>query len=248
MSFLSYEKVPYFNGFESTLIVLVLLLFMFGLMMSAVFFREGLKRALTPWALAHIYFCIFLVTIFVTSENLLVFLFTCESFIWLNFYRLNFVQDNRRSLYFQSFASTGILLVLTVFLGLLENISLSEITYNIENLSKISLSYVSGTIYSTQTLFFIMALFYIVLKISFLLHVLILKLFEKSIKVPELLLIILGIPTIIYCFYSQQFHFYGLAYEEYGGFAIGFCILFIFIFHAFQFQNYISSWSKKWTD
>lgn len=247
MSFLNYEEVLYFNGFESAQTVATLLLFLFGLMMSAVFFRKSIKDSLTPWSLAHIYFSLFLVTAFVASENLLIFLFACESFIWLNIYQLNSVED-KRSLYFQSSISTGTLLILTVFLGLLESISLSEMTYSLENLSKISLSYVSGTIYSTQTLFFVMALIYAVLKVSFLLHMLTLRWVEKSVKLSGLMLTVLGVPTIIYCFYTQQSHFYDLAYEEYGNIAVGLCALFIVVFQAFQFQNYIFSWSKKWTD
>jgi hypothetical protein len=248
LGFLNFEPIPYFNGFESPSTIAILLLFLFGLMMSSVFFRKSLKNSLSPWSLAHIYLCIFLVTAFVTTENLLIFLFACESFIWLNFYQFNSGNENKSTLYFQSATSTGILLILTVFLGLLENISLSEMSYSLENMSKISLSYVSGTIYSTQTLFFMMSSLYIALKISFLIHLLTYRFFEKSIKLPGVLLSLFGVPAILYCFLYQQSHFYNLAFEEYGDVSIIFCILLILTLFLLQFQKQLSSWSKKWTN
>ena len=247
MGFLNYEQVAHFNGFESATTVAILLLFLFVFMVNLIFSRESLKKSLTLWNLANIYLCFFLVTAFVTSENLLVFLFACESFIWLNLYQLNSTGKNKKALYFQSSISTSLLMILTVFLGLLEKLSLFEMTYNIQNLSKINLSYVSGTIYSTQTLFFIMALAYIALKASFLLHILTLKLIEKNIAPLNFLLMVLGAPTIVYCFSSQQVHFYDLVCKEYGVYAIAFLVVSVMAFYIFHFQNQILFWSRKWT-
>ena len=248
LSFLNFEEVVYFNGFESPKTVAIMVVFLFVFMMSSVFFRGNLKRSLTPWSLALVYASIFLVTTLVATQNLLIFLFACESFIWLNLFQLNTSKENKKSLYFQSSISTALLLVLTIFFGLLESISLSEMTYSAENLSKLSLSYVSGTIYSTQTLFFIMASIYVALKSSFLLHIITLKLVEKNIKLTGLLLVILGIPTIVYCFYSHQSHFYELAYKEYGVIALASSIVGVLALYLYHFQNHFFAWSRKWTD
>lgn len=244
LSFLNYEAVKFFNGFESISSVITMVLFLFGFLMTLVFFRKPLKESLTSFILAQVYICLFLVTAIVTSKNILIFLFVCESFLWLNLFQIKATENNRKFLYFLSSASTAILLVLTVFLGLLENISLSEMTYGLDNLEKISLSYVSGTLYSTQTLFFIMVLAYIALRLSFVLQVLIDRITEKNIQFSSLALILLGVPITIYCLLNQQAHFYELVYRDYGSIAIGFTALLIGIFGLAQFQKKLLSWSK----
>jgi len=245
LNFLDFEKIPYLNGFESSFTIATLWVFLLGFMLGAILFKKNFLETLTPWSLANIYLCFFLITLTVASENLLVFLFACESFVWLNLSKIRLQKYSIKSIYFQSYLSTCLLLVLTIFLGLLESISLSEMTYGLENLSRISLSFVSGTIYSTQTLFFIMALLYVALKLSLLLKVIALKVLETELSWATFLMIVLGLPALLFCFYNQQVRFYDLACKEYGVVGLIGLVLTVIIIQVLSFKNYIKPWSQN---
>lgn len=244
LSFLDFESVEYFSGLESPAGVAIIMIFLVVSLLLTIFFKKDVSKTISPLTLAASYISIFFITALVSSNNLMVFLFACESLIWFNLFQFESKVENRKFLYFLTAIATSLLLILTIFLGLLESIFLSEMTYNLENLSKISLSYVSGTIYSTQTLFYMIAGAYVVLRISFLIKMISLIVFSEKIRTLGSFIVAISIPVTLLCFILNQSTFYSLVCEEYGSYAVFISVISIAVISFFSFKNLNSSWSS----
>lgn len=225
---------------------LIMTLILATLLAVLIVFRKTVTREISLWSYINVFFSVFLISLTVSTDNLFFFLISFESFIWLNLLQFSINFEKNRFLYVVSYCSTSLLFILTVFLGLLESIFLSEITYNISSIEKISLSFVSGSLYSTQTVFFIMFVFCLVFKIAILLKLLSMKVEAlEDVSLSRLILLFLGINAFAFSFIEQQKSLYDLACENYGALLLSLSIFILFAFQLYHLKNTFKKWGIK---
>jgi hypothetical protein len=222
-----------------TLMLSALLVFLFV-------FRRAVTKEISLWSYINVFFSVFLMSLTVSTDNLFFFLISFESFIWMNLLQFSINFKKNKFLYAVSYCSTALLFILTIFLGLLESIFLSEITYSISSIEKISLSFVAGSLYSTQTVFYIMFILCLVFKVALLLKLLSMKIEAlEDVSLSRLILLFLGVCAFMFSFIEQQKSLYDLACENYGVLVISLSVFVLFAFQLYHLKNTFKKWGIK---
>jgi len=225
---------------------LLMTLILSALLVFLVVFRRTVTKEISLWSYINVFFSVFLISLTVSTDNLFFFLISFEAFIWLNLLQFSISFEKNKFLYVVSYGSTALLFILTVFLGLLESIFLSEITYSISSIEKISLSFVAGSFYSTQTVFFIMFVLCLVLKMAILLKLLTMKIEAlEDVSLSRLILLFLGVGAFSFSFIEQQKSLYDLACENYGVLLISLSVVLLFAFQLYHLKNTFKKWGTK---
>lgn len=193
----------------------------------------------------------FLLSCVLFTNNLLVALVAIETLLWINaltLYDESIVEVKWRRFYGMNHVATYTLLVFTLFVGLLEKSVTGSATYNFDLTGDFTISYVAETLYSTQTVLFLLSLTYLLIR-TCLIKDLIASLYSKSDGVAlGAMFSLLSVASGYMVYLSLHQSLFTMVYNDWGRiiYAGGglFVLLFISLLTKFIYKKEALTWKN----
>lgn len=161
----------------------------------------------------------FLLTCVLFTNSFLVCLLAVETLFWMN---AVFVYDeavsevNWKRFYLLNHFATSALLIFTLFMGLLEESVTGAITYNLDVANSFTISYVAGTLYSTQSAMFALSAIYFLFR-TYTVKDLVLCLYSQHSGVAfSALLCFLSVSAGYIVYLAQHSSLFTMVYSDWG--------------------------------